>query len=120
MKTFQKVVQFTGDFPSCQKPPDSQDIFDWNNFDDYSVGSSSQGYFSPGYQERGSTGSEMSFNLNQGQVSSQGMTPTFNESSQIMMYENPKNNDTQKSNRGKSFLYKIVFFFIFGTKQIFI
>ena len=113
MKTFQKVVQFTGDFPSCQKPPNSQDIFDWNNFDDYSVGSSSQGYFSPGYQERGSTGSEMSFNLNQGQVSSKGITPMSNGSNEIMMSENLQNIDkNQPSYRGEYFLSTMIFFYI--------
>ena len=105
MKTSKQVVQLTGDFPPFQKPPESQDIFDWNNFDDYSVGSSSQGYFSPEYQEGGSTGSEMSFHSNQGQVSSQGITPMSSGSSQIMMNESPQNIDnTQRKNRGRIFL----------------
>ena len=37
MKTSQQDFQLTEDFPLCQKPSESQDIFDWNNFDDYSV-----------------------------------------------------------------------------------
>ena len=102
MKTSQQVVKLKGEFSSLQKPQESQDIFDWNNFDDYSVDSSSQGYFSPGYQERGSTGSEMNFNLNQGQVSSQGITPMSNGSNKITMSENLQNIDNnQPSYRGK-------------------
>ena len=113
MKTSQQVVQLKGEFPSRQKPPESQDIFDWNNSDDYSVGSSSQGYFSPGYQERGSTGSEMSFYSNQGQVSSRGITPMSNGSNEIMMRENLQNIDkNQPSYRGEYFLSTMIFFYI--------
>ena len=116
MKTSKQVVQLTGDLPSCHIPPESQDTFDWNNFDDYSVGSSSQGYFSPGYQEGGNTRSEMSLYSNREPVSSQRMTPMSSGSSQIIMNEDIQNTDTQKSNRNKIFLYKIFFFFTLDIK----
>ena len=109
MKTSQQMVQLKGDLPPCQKPPESQDIFDWNNFVDYSVGSSSLGYFSNEYQERGSTGSELSLHLNQGQVSSQGMTPISSRSSQIVMNEDLQNTDKQESNRNEIFFIKLSF-----------
>ena len=66
----------------------------------YSV-DSTQELFSPGYnyQTGGSTGSEMDFHSNQGQVSSQGMTPISTRSSQIVMPQNEEN--TQQINRGK-------------------
>ena len=105
MKASPQVVQLTGHLPPCREPPENQDIFDWNNFDDYSVGSSSQGYLSPGYQEGGNTGSEMSYYLNQGQVSTQGMNPMSNGSNEIMINENPQNIDRKLENiRGECLL----------------
>ena len=66
----------------------------------YSVDSTHQP-FSPGYnyQTGEKTGSEMDFNSNQGQVSSQGMTPMSSGSSQIMMLQNEDN--TQQIVRGE-------------------
>ena len=104
MKTSQ-VAHLTGDF---NIPPESgENNFDSFQLDDttppyshYSV-DSTQELFSPGYncQTRGSTGNEMDFYSNQGQVSSQGMTPMSSGSSQIMMPQNE--GKTQQINRGK-------------------
>ena len=68
-------------------------------YDHYSV-DSTQEFFSPGYnyQTRGSTENEMDFYSNQGQVSSQGMTPMSSGSSQIIMPQNV--NNTPQINRG--------------------
>ena len=104
MKTSQ-VDHLTGNF---NVPPEIGD----NNFDSfqldvttppyghYSV-DSTQELFSPGYnyQEGGSTGTEMDFYSNQGQVSSQRMTPISSGSSQIVM---PQNVDNTQHNKGKS------------------
>ena len=103
MKTSQ-IAHLTGDF---NVPSESGE----NNFgsfqlDDttppyshYSV-DSTQELFSPGYnyQTRGSTENEMDFYSNQGQVSSQGMTPMSSGSSQIIMPQNL--NSTPQINRG--------------------
>ena len=104
MKTSQ-VAHLTGDF---NIPPESgENNFENFRLDDttppygqYSV-DSTQELFSPGYkfQTGGSIGSEMDFNLSQGQVSSQGMTPMSSGSSQIMMPQNVDN--MQQVNRGK-------------------
>ena len=104
MKTSQ-AAHLTGDFNI--QPEKGENNFDSFQLDDttppyghYSV-DSTQELFSPGYnyQSRGSIGSEMDFHLNQGQVSSQGMTPMSSGSSQIMMPQNEDN--TQRIIRGK-------------------
>ena len=104
MKTTQAAI-LTGDF---NIPPESgENNFDSFQLDDttppyghYSVDSTHQP-FSPGYnyQTGEKTGSEMDFNSNQGQVSSQGMTPMSSGSSQIMMLQNEDN--TQQIVRGE-------------------
>ena len=104
MKTSQ-VAHLTGDF---NVPSESgENNFESFQLDDttppygcYSV-DSAQELFLPGYnyQEGGSTESEMDFHSNQGQVSSQGMTPMSSGSSQIMMPQNVDN--TQQINKGK-------------------
>ena len=114
MKTSQ-VDHLTGDF---NIPPESgENNFDSFQLDDttppygqYSV-DSTQELFSPGYnyQAGGSTGSEMDFHSNQGQVSSQGMTPMSSGSSQIMMPQNVDN--TQQINRGKYICVFIIEYF---------
>ncbi len=110
MKTSQ-VAHLTGDFNI--QPESGENNFDSFQLDDttppygqYSV-DSTQELFSPeyNYQTGGSTGSEMDFHLNQGQVSSQGMTPMSSGSSQIMMPQSV--NNTQQTNKGK---YSSVYF----------
>ena len=81
-----------------------------NSFDSFQLDNTTPPYgnyhepFSPeyNYQLGGSTGSEMDFYSNQGQVSSQGMTPMSSGSSQIMMPQNVDN--TPQINKGKYFI----------------
>ena len=104
MKTSQ-VAHLTGDF---NIPTESGE----NNFEKFQLDGmtppyghysvdSTQEPFLPGYnyQTRGSTGGEMDFHSNQGQVSSQGMTPMSSGSSQIIMPQNVDN--TQEINTSK-------------------
>ena len=96
MKTSQ-VDHLTGDF---NVPPESGE----KNFDSFQLDDTTPPYgqyhepFSPGYnyQVGEKTGSEIDFNSNQGQVSSQGMTPMSSGSSQILM---PQNVDNMQQNK---------------------
>ena len=107
MKTSQ-VAYLSGDFNVL--PESGTNNFDTFKLDDttppygHYSSDSTQELFLPGYnyQAGGSTESEMDFNSNKGQVSSQGMTPMSSGSSKIMMPQNEDN--TPQINRGKYFI----------------
>ena len=103
MKT-SHIVHLSGDFDvSTEKRENNFDSFQLDNttppYGHYSS-DSTQEPFSPGYnyQEGGKPGSEMDFQSNQGQVSSQEMTQMSSGSSQITMPQNIDN--TQQNKKG--------------------